>query len=71
MQIYRFLFACELCGRELIETVTCTELLAKKELHELRFHLRCIRTDCEWKAERSGLDAKRITVALKPMQICD
>ena len=71
MQIYRFLFACEHCGRELIETVTCTELLTKKELHELRFHLRCIGTDCEWKAETSGLDAKRITVALKPMQICD
>jgi hypothetical protein len=67
LHTYEFVFRCEDCGKELTEFMKSPEVLTKKGLNQVEFHLRCKNAECGWTGDRTGFGAEKIKAALKPV----
>jgi hypothetical protein len=70
VQTYEFTFKCRRCEKELTELVTSPDILAREDVNQIEFELRCSNPDCEWREKRKGAEAEKIKAALKPLSAC-
>jgi hypothetical protein len=67
VQTYEFTFKCKRCEKELTEFVTSPDVLAKEDLNQIEFEVKCSSPGCRWREKRHGAEAESIRAALKPV----